>query len=140
MFDGELREGRYTKIELYAADVVGVVDDEEVEVKIPSGKLQIVKSFEVRAGETVSFVFDINVVKRGPNGYNLLPVISESGVAGEDVEVEEVDRTTAAPSGQGSSANATTTTTNSSEPTDTTETSDGGNGGAENAGGNGNAS
>jgi hypothetical protein len=91
VFDGELPTGRYTKIELYAADVEGIVDGETVDVKIPSGKLQIVKPFEVVAGETLSFVFDITVVKKGNGGYNLLPVISESGVAGEDVEVTEVE-------------------------------------------------
>ncbi|MEF8777998.1 MAG: DUF4382 domain-containing protein, partial [Natronomonas sp.] len=91
VFEGDLEEGRYTKIELYAADVEGIVEGEPVDVMIPSGKLQIVKPFEVVAGETLSFVFDINVVKKGQGQeYNLLPVISESGVAEEDVEVEEV--------------------------------------------------
>jgi hypothetical protein len=90
VFDGELQTGRYTKIELYAASVEGIVDGEEVDVKIPSEKLKIVKPFEVVAGETLSFVFDITVVKKGNGGYNLLPVISESGVAGEDVDVTEV--------------------------------------------------
>jgi len=97
VFDGELEAGRYTKIELYAADVAGVVDGESVDVTIPSGKLKLTKPFEVVAGEPVDFVFDINVVKRGQSGgYNLLPVISESGVAGEDVAVTEIeDRTDA---------------------------------------------
>jgi hypothetical protein len=90
VLDGELEEGRYSKIELYAESVDGVVDGESVDVKIPSEKLQITKSFEVVAGESVEFVFDINVVKKGNGGYNLLPVISKSGVAGKDVEVEEV--------------------------------------------------
>ena len=90
VFEGELEAGQYSKIELYASDVEGIVDGETVDVKIPSGKLQIVKPFEITPDEPVSFVFDINVVKKGPNGYNLLPVISESGVAGKDVEVEEV--------------------------------------------------
>lgn len=90
VFEGGLPAGRYTKIELYAANVDGIVDGESADVKIPSGKLQIVKPFEIEAESTVSFVFDINVVKKGNGGYNLLPVISESGVAGEDVEVEEV--------------------------------------------------
>ena len=95
VFNGELPAGRYTKIELYAADVAGVVDGEGVDVTIPSGKLQITKPFEVGADEPVDFVFDINVVKRGQSGgYNLLPVIAESGVAGADVNVTEVgDRT-----------------------------------------------
>ncbi|MFB6224480.1 MAG: DUF4382 domain-containing protein [Haloarcula sp.] len=91
VLDGELEAGRYSKIELYAESVDGVVDGESVNVKVPSGKLQIIESFEVVAGESVDFVFDINVVKKGNGGYNLLPVISESGVSGKDVEVEEVD-------------------------------------------------
>ncbi|MFB6173586.1 MAG: DUF4382 domain-containing protein, partial [Halobacteriales archaeon] len=90
VFDGELEAGTYTKIELHASGVEGIVDGEQVPVKIPSGKLQIVKPFTVEAGKSVSFVFDINVVKKGPNGYNLLPVISESGVAGKDVKVQTV--------------------------------------------------
>ena len=92
VFEDDLRGGRYTKIELYAADVSGIVEGEPVDVMIPSNKLQIVKSFEVVAGETLSFVFDINVVKKGQGQeYNLLPVISGSGVEGKDIEVEEVD-------------------------------------------------
>ena len=92
VFEGDLEEGRYTKIELYAADVEGIVEGERVDVMVPSGRLQIVKPFDVVAGETLSFVFDINVVRKGQGQeYNLLPVISDSGVAGEDVEVEEVD-------------------------------------------------
>ena len=91
VFEGELSEGRYSKIELHVSDVEGIVDGEAVDVKVPSGKLQITKPFELRAGETVSFVFDINVVRRGrQRRYNLQPVISGSGVEGEDVEVEEV--------------------------------------------------
>jgi len=101
VFDGELPAGRYTKIELYAADVAGVVDGEAVDVTIPSGKLRITKPFEVGESDPVDFVFDINVVRRGQSGgYNLLPVISESGVAGSDVEVTEVgDRTDGGESG-----------------------------------------
>ncbi|AOW81096.1 hypothetical protein HTSR_1932 [Halodesulfurarchaeum formicicum] len=90
VFDGELETGTYNKIELEVAAVEGIVDGEEVPVKVPSEKLQIVKPFEVTADEPVEFVFDINVIKKGPNGYNLLPVISESGVAGRDVEYREV--------------------------------------------------
>ncbi|GGO02452.1 MULTISPECIES: DUF4382 domain-containing protein [Haloarcula] len=91
VLDGELEAGRYSKVELYVGDVEGVVDGETVPVKVPSEKLQIVNPFEIVADEAVEFVFDINVVEKGPNGYNLLPVIGESGVAGKDVEVEEVE-------------------------------------------------
>lgn len=93
VFDGELPAGQYTKIELYPSDVVGIVDGEEVTVHVPSDKLQIVMPFEVTAGETVSFVFDINVVRRGQSGeYNLTPVIAKSGVVGRDLDdIEEID-------------------------------------------------
>ncbi|WP_276275947.1 DUF4382 domain-containing protein [Haloarcula regularis] len=107
VLDGELETGRYAKIELSVAAVEGVVDGETVPVKVPSNKLQITKPFEVTAEEPVTFVFDINVVKTGPNGYNLLPVISESGVAGKDVEVEEVG-STASPLGSTSPSPTTT--------------------------------
>ena len=92
VFNGELPAGQYTKIELYPEDVGGIVDDEAVTVHVPSDKLQITVPFEIEAGETLAFVFDINVVRRGQTGeYNLTPVIAESGVAGEDVEVEEIE-------------------------------------------------
>jgi len=92
VFDGEIPAGSYQKIELSVTAVEGIVDGEEVDVKLPSEKLQITNGFEVTPDESVSFVFDINVVKRGPNnGYILKPVISGSGVAGRDVEVNEID-------------------------------------------------
>jgi hypothetical protein len=92
VFDGEIPAGSYEKIELSVTSVDGIVDGEEVDVKLPSEKLQITNGFEVTPDEPVSFVFDINVVKRGQNnGYILKPVISGSGVAGRDVDVNEID-------------------------------------------------
>jgi hypothetical protein len=92
VLEGELEEGRYSGIELSVAAAEGVVDGETVEVNVPSDRLRIVRPFEIAADEELSFVFDINVVQRGPNnGYNLLPVIGKSGVVGEDVEVDKVD-------------------------------------------------
>jgi len=91
VFEGELKAGTYSKVELHAAEIEGIVDGERVDVKIPSGKLQIVHEFEIEPDEPVEFVFDIHVVKKGNGGYNLRPVISGSGVNGKDVDVEEVD-------------------------------------------------
>lgn len=88
VLNAELQAGMYSKIELYVTEVIGTVGGDEVVVTVPSEKLQIAKPFTV-ADESASFVFDIGVGKKGPNGYNLLPVIAKSGVAGEDVEVEE---------------------------------------------------
>lgn len=94
VFEGTLSAGTYNKIELHVADVDATLDGDngdEVEVNIPSDRLQLTKSFELQAGETVAFVFDIHVVRRGRSGsYNLRPVISESGVGGEDVAVDEL--------------------------------------------------
>lgn len=135
VFEGELEEGRYTKIELYAADVEGIVEGDPVDVTIPSGKLQIVKPFEIVPEETLSFVFDINVVRRGRGQeYNLLPVISESGVAGQDVEVEEIGDATPGSEGGGASRSGAGDT----EETDTGEPeADRGSGGEENGEGGG---
>lgn len=87
-----LSTGNYSKIELHVENVNASVDNESVDVKVPPGKLMITKPFEIRPNETTSFVFDIQVTLRGNEqnnqGYILRPVISESGVAGEDVEME----------------------------------------------------
>ncbi|WP_414837936.1 DUF4382 domain-containing protein [Candidatus Nanosalina sp. VS9-1] len=92
LINTSLPVGNYSKIELYSERINASVDGENVDVKIPPGKLMITKSFEIRPNSTTSFVFDIQVVLRGNEqnnqGYILRPVISESGVAGEDVEVE----------------------------------------------------
>jgi len=116
ILEDTLPAGEYTKIELYASEVDGVVDGESVSVMLPSGKLQITTSFEVVAGEGLDFVFDITVVEKGQTGeYNLQPVISESGVAGRDVTVEEVGGPTGA-SGGGSNASNNQTSSGAGGP------------------------
>lgn len=95
VLEGELEEGRYSGIELRVVGAEGTVDGEAVDVMVPSDRLRIIKPFEVAAQEELSFVFDINVVRKGQSGgYNLLPVLGKSGVAGEDVDAEEVDTDT----------------------------------------------
>ena len=85
-----LEAGNYTKLELYVNHTLGIVDGNETDVFVPSGKLMITKKFTISANDTLRFVFDINVVKRGNNNkYNLLPVISESGVVGRDLDEED---------------------------------------------------
>jgi hypothetical protein len=89
-----LEAGRYSKIELQVEKVEAVLSSTETAVvKVPSEKLQIVKPFEIAPNKTTRFVFDINVVRKGhSNEYNLLPVISKSGVVDEDVgDVEKVE-------------------------------------------------
>lgn len=120
VLEGELEEGRFSGIELRVASAEGVVDGETVEVNVPSDRLRIVRPFEIAADEELSFVFDINVVQRGPNnGYNLLPVIGKSGVVGEDVEADEVD-------GDGEGTETVTETTTTETATTTATTTEGG--------------
>lgn len=92
VLEGELDAGRYSGIELHVASAAGIIDGEDIGVMVPSDRLRIIRPFEIGAEEELSFVFDINVIRKGPTAnYNLLPVIGKSGVAGEDVEVEEVE-------------------------------------------------
>lgn len=86
VLNGTLEAGNYTKIELHLTETYGLVNGTEAEVKVPSGKLMITMNFTVVANETTMFVFDMHVVKKGNGGYNLRPVISESGVVGKDLE------------------------------------------------------
>jgi hypothetical protein len=92
LINTSLPAGNYSKIELYSERINASADGEDVEVKIPPEKLMLTKPFEIKPNSTTSFVFDIQVVLRGNQqnnqGYILKPVISDSGVAGEDVEVE----------------------------------------------------
>ncbi len=93
----ELPAGKYTKIELYVDGVEAELKEGgSADVKVPPGKLMITKNFDIVPGEETTFVFDINVIQKGHrNDYNLLPVISESGVVGKDLgehQVEVVDQ------------------------------------------------
>ena len=93
VFEGEIPAGSYASVHLSVSAVDGVVDDDSVPVKLPSERLKIVKPFDVAADEPLELVFDITVVEKGKSGgYNLLPVIGESGVVGKDVEMEEVEQ------------------------------------------------
>ncbi|MFP3909766.1 MAG: DUF4382 domain-containing protein [Archaeoglobaceae archaeon] len=89
----ELPAGKYTKVELYVDDVEAELKaGGNADVMVPSGKLMITKNFNIIPGEETTFVFDINVIKKGhSNNYNLLPVISESGVVGEDLKPNDVE-------------------------------------------------
>jgi hypothetical protein len=83
---GDVPEGQYTKVFIYVSDVSGVLKeiDGAVRVKLPSGKLQISRPFQITGDSVTSFVYDLTVVKAGQSGkYILKPQIAESG-AGRD--------------------------------------------------------
>ena len=86
IWSGALPDGQYTKVFVYVDAVTGVLKDDPsqtVEVKLPSSKLQISKSFEVATDTVVSFVYDLTVIAAGnpQRGvkYILKPQIGESG-------------------------------------------------------------
>jgi len=73
-----LEEGDYDKVELYVDQVTAMVDGEEVEVFVPSGKLKVVGGFSVDSDASATFEFDIRLVKRGnQEKYNIIPVIGK---------------------------------------------------------------
>jgi len=71
--------GEYTQVRLIVESANGLVNGNMVNVTVPSETLKIVKSFTITENQTVTFIFDIHVVKAGKK-YNLVPVIGKSGV------------------------------------------------------------
>jgi len=84
--------GNYTKVFVYVDEVEGILKTgEEVNVKLPSQKLQLNSAFTVAPNSSVDFVFDISVFEAGNSGKHILkPVVGESGT-GDDVEIRDVD-------------------------------------------------
>lgn len=92
IWSGTLPPGDYTKVFIYVDEISWVLageDNPDVEVKLPSQKLQIIKPFTIEEGSEVAFVYDITVVKAGESGkYILRPQIAQSGADQKFDEVE----------------------------------------------------
>ncbi len=71
--------GKYTQVRLIVESAKGIANESMVNVTVPSGMLKVVKPFTITENQTVTFRFDINVVKAGEE-YNVVPVIGKSGV------------------------------------------------------------
>jgi hypothetical protein len=86
----EVENGTYTQVRISVSEINGTLTDgSSAEVKLPSEKLRITQEFVVGNNESVDFVYDINVVKRGNSGaYNIKPVAGQSGT---DVPINRVD-------------------------------------------------
>lgn len=92
---GDIPEGEYIKVVLEVSQVSGVLRDsgEEIEIKLPSCKLQISKPFLVESGEVTNFVYDLTVVEAGKSGqYILKPQISQSGADQDFIRIEKEDQ------------------------------------------------
>lgn len=87
----DLPNGTYTKVFVHVSEVNGTLNEtgEQVEVKLPSEKLQLNQEFTLNGSGEVDFVYDVSVHKAGQSGkYILKPVVSESGT---DVPIESID-------------------------------------------------
>jgi hypothetical protein len=88
---GNVPDGEYSKVFLEISHVSGILleSGEEIEIKLPSGKLQISIPFEVESGEVTNFVYDLTVVKAGKSGqYILKPQAGQSGADQDFIRVE----------------------------------------------------
>ena len=93
---GDVPEGEYSKVFLEVSEVSGILVEggNEIEIKLPSGKLQISKPFKVESDNLTNFVYDLTVVKAGNSGqYILKPQIGQSGPNQEFIRVEAEGQT-----------------------------------------------
>jgi hypothetical protein len=87
LWRGNIPEGNYTKVVIYVSGVEGILKENQqtIELKLPSNKLQINNSFQVSAGNVTSFTYDLTVVKagnaQGGGKYLLKPQVNESGAS-----------------------------------------------------------
>jgi hypothetical protein len=86
----EVENGSYTQVRISVSEInATLTDGSSADVKLPSEVLRINQEFVVGNNESVDFVYDINVVKRGNSGsYNIKPVAGQSGT---DVPIKRVD-------------------------------------------------
>jgi len=88
---GDIPGGEYSKVFLEVSEVSGILvgSGNEIEIKLPSGKLQISKPFKVESDKLTNFVYDLTVVKAGNSGqYILKPQVSQSGADQDFTKVE----------------------------------------------------
>ena len=101
LWDGQLEDGDYVKVFLYATPTEWTLVDENAtaEVKLPSSKLHISKPFTLTNNQLpVDFVCDVTVVKAGRKDiiggkYILKPQIAASGTGQNIVPVEAQGKT-----------------------------------------------
>ncbi len=91
---GNVPEGQYAKVFIQVSAVSGVLKEtgELVDVKLPSGKLQISKAFEVTGSSMISFVYDITVIATGSPQSGIKYILKpQAGQSGADQSFEKID-------------------------------------------------
>ncbi len=90
---GDVPEGQYSKVFIDVSNVSGVLKEtgKPVSVKLPSGKLQISKAFEVTGDSVTSFVYDLTVVDAGSPQSGIKYILRpQAGQSGADRRFEEI--------------------------------------------------
>ncbi|WP_324661732.1 DUF4382 domain-containing protein [Haloarcula sediminis] len=89
----EVETGDYQYLQLDISGVEGALTDgSDASVDTPgNAPLKFDAEFEIREGETTTFVADFTPVKRGPNGYVIQPVASGTKVLYGDDEYTAAD-------------------------------------------------
>lgn len=90
---GDVPPGEYTKVIIHVSQVRGIIagggDQDVVNIKLPSSKLQVNQTFTVSAEAVTSFVYDVTVISAGQKGkYILKPQIGQSGTNQPFTEVD----------------------------------------------------
>ena len=91
IWQGNVPAGEYSKVFLEVSEVWGILSatGEVIEIKLPSGRLQISTPFTVKSGETTNFVYDLTVVEAGRSGqYILKPQAGESGADQDFIKIK----------------------------------------------------
>jgi hypothetical protein len=89
---GDIPVGEYNRISIEVSEVTGILKEigETVEIKLPSQKLHISKSFNVNAGDLTTFTYDLTVIAAGSSQsgikYILKPQADQSGASYSPIE------------------------------------------------------
>jgi hypothetical protein len=90
LWRGNIPEGKYSEVVIHVSNVSGTLKSsgDTIDIKLPSDKLHMTRSFEVGPDSITSFIYDLTVIKAGnaQNGckYLLKPQINESGATHTD--------------------------------------------------------
>ena len=75
----ELDTGKYAQVRLTLKEAKVTIDGEEHNLEVPSGKIKLVKGFDILAGETTTLTLDFDaqqsVIATGNGEYKLKPTI-----------------------------------------------------------------
>ena len=84
LWRGDVPEGAYSKVVIYVSTITGILKTtgEQIDIKLPSNKLQLEIPFQIVSGQNTAFTYDLTVIKTGGDRnskYLLKPQIGESG-------------------------------------------------------------